>query len=145
MEQKELEKQLFYKETGESQDIYRRELNEMLRRTMTEGGTNFSKQNLLTFSTQSTDYDQAKHSLTRIEQQLSHSLSEIESSSQTLSGKERLQLLHELIKPNEWFQFNYTDLVYSRLSTKQLLPLQVSALKQKTISKLAQSMPKSYI
>lgn len=31
MEQKELEKQLFYKETGESQDIYRRELNEMLR------------------------------------------------------------------------------------------------------------------
>jgi len=121
MEQKELEKQLFYKETGERQDIYRRELNEMLRRTITEGGTNFSKQNLLTFSTQATDYDQAKHSLTRIEQQLSHSLSEIESSSQTLSGKERLQLLHELIKPNEWFQFNYTDLVYSRLSTKAVV------------------------
>ena len=36
---------------------------------MTEGGTNLKQtKNLLTFSTHATDYDQAKHSLTRIEQ-----------------------------------------------------------------------------
>ncbi|MBO1300274.1 VirB4-like conjugal transfer ATPase, CD1110 family [Enterococcus sp. DIV1271a] len=121
IEQKDLEKQLFYEETGERQDIYRQELNEMLRQTMTEGGRNFSKQNIVTFTTQATDYAQAKRSLERIEQQLSNSLSEIESSSQLLSGKERLQLLHELIKPNELFQFNYIDLVYSRLSTKAVV------------------------
>ncbi|OTP10255.1 hypothetical protein A5844_001954 [Enterococcus sp. 10A9_DIV0425] len=114
----EFEKQLFYEETGESQDQYRRELNGMLNQTIQEGKNNFIKRNYLTFSVQATDFDQAKHALNRMKQNLMESFSEIDSQCSEMNGIERLELLHELLKPDDFFYFKYTDLVYSRLSTK---------------------------
>lgn len=112
------EKALFYEEKNDPVNIYRQELNTMLRNSITEGQNGFLKENYLTFSVQAKSFDLAKRFLSRTEQTLMSSFSEMGAECWEMKGIERLELLHQLMKPKDFFYFKYEDLAYSHLNTK---------------------------
>lgn len=117
----EFEQAMFYELANDAQDDYRQELNTMLRRSITEGQNGFLKENYLTFSTQARSYEQAKRFLYRTEQSLMSNLSTMGVESTGVNGYERLEMMHDLLIPNDLFHFNYQDTIYNQLSTKSAI------------------------
>lgn len=126
-----LKQELFYKKTGSDYDDYREELNELFCKKIHEGENNFIKENYLTFSMPAKQLDQAKKLLARVEQTLINSLTDIGSTCQKMDGLSRLQLINHLLKSDNPFDFNYSDLVYNGLSTKaSIAPMSLNAKKK---------------
>lgn len=114
----EFQKEVFYEEQGDSFDSYRKEFNQMLHNSIMQGQNGIYKENYLTFSNQAKSFDQAKQFLNRTEQHLLDSLSEMGAESTVLNGLERLEIIHNFLKPDDLFHFKYEDLIYSGLTTK---------------------------
>src|SRR5699024_7620613 len=112
------EREMFYEKGNDAQDIYRNELNSMLRKSITEGQNGFLKENYLTFASQARSFDQARRFLERTGQTLMSNLSNMGVESRTLDGLQRLEYMHDLLIPHDFFSFDYKELAYNRLSTK---------------------------
>lgn len=112
------ERELFYEKKGDSEDVYRSELNDMLSKTITGGQNGFLKENYLTYSTTAKTIEQAQQYLDRTEQTLMGGFAEMGAECKELKGINRLEVMHHLMKPNDLFHFKYEDLLYSGLTTK---------------------------
>lgn len=112
------EREMFYEKGNDAQDVYRNELNSMLRKSITEGQNGFLKENYLTFASQARSFDQARRFLERTGQTLMSNLSNMGVESRTLDGLQRLEYMHDLLIPHDFFSFDYKELAYNRLSTK---------------------------
>lgn len=101
-----------------AQDIYRTEVNDMLMNKAMEGQNNIVREKYATFSTAAATYEDAMRNLARIEGDLSSQFKALGCQVSTLSGAQRLELIHNIFRPDERFTFKYDDLLWSGLSTK---------------------------
>ncbi|WP_244861470.1 VirB4-like conjugal transfer ATPase, CD1110 family [Paenibacillus vini] len=102
-------------------DPYRREMNGMLAEKALEGQNSILREKYLTFSTYATTYHAAIPILARLETDLVGHFKALGCDTHTLSGLERLELLHNQFRPDERFSFTYDHLVESSLTTKDAI------------------------
>lgn len=100
---------------------YRKEMNTMLAGKALEGQNSMIREKYLTFSTNAPSYEAAIQSLARLETDLTSHFKALGCDVKTLSGKERLELIHEVFRPEERFTFEYDYLVESSLTTKSFI------------------------
>lgn len=115
------EKELFYELTEDEQDVYRHELNAMLKKNVEEGQSNFVREKYTTFSVKASNLEEATRFLDRTEMELMGNFETMEVECQALTGIERLKVCHDIMKPDDLFHFSYEDLLYSGLATKSAI------------------------
>lgn len=100
---------------------YRKEMNNMLAQKALEGQNSILREKYITFSTAATSYETAIPALARLETDLMGHFKALGCEVQPQSGIQRLELLHDLFRPEERFSFNYDYLVDSSLTTKSFI------------------------
>lgn len=103
---------------NDSLDTFRSEMNEMLMDKALEGQNNIVREKYATFSSSADSYEDAKRNLARIEGDLSSQFKALGCQVSTLSGAQRLELIHNIFRPDDRFTFKYDDLIWSGLSSK---------------------------
>lgn len=99
-------------------DEYRKEMNTMLANKALEGQNSLLREKFITFSTAAPTYEAAIGALARIDTDISAHFKSLGCNVQTLTGKQRLELIHAHTRPDERFDFEYDKLVESSLTTK---------------------------
>lgn len=112
---------MFMPMRGDELDRYRKEMNEMLAQRALEGQNSIVREKYLTFSTTATSYEAAIPALARLETDLSGHFKALGCETKTLNGTERLELLHNIFRPEERYTFDYKQLVESGLTTKSII------------------------
>ena len=102
-------------------DHYRKEMNRMLGQKALEGQNSILREKYLTFSTNATSYETAIPALSRLESDLTGHYKALGCDVQQQSGLERLELIHDIFKPEDKFTFTYDLLLGSSLTTKSFV------------------------
>ncbi|OPX92485.1 MAG: AAA-like domain protein [Pelotomaculum sp. PtaB.Bin104] len=109
---------MFMPMRGDQLDEYRKEMNNMLAAKALEGQNSILREKYMTFSTSATSYETSIPPLARLETDLIGHFKALGCDVQTLSGSERLELIHNFYRPNERYTFDYDQLLESSLTTK---------------------------
>lgn len=123
---KKIDKEIF-KETmymplnGDNLDKYRKEINSMLSEKALQGQNSIFRDKYLTFSTSATSYANAISSLARLESDLMGHFKSLGCEVKESSGLERLELIHDVFRPEDRFSFTYKDIVETGLTTKSFI------------------------
>ena len=113
--------QMFLKYQGERLDEYRKEINTMLSEKALEGQNSILREKYMTVTTAASSYETSIPALARLETDILGHLKSLGCDAGTLSGAERLELLHETFRPDDRFTFSYSDLLGSGLTTKSFI------------------------
>ncbi|MDR1070271.1 MAG: DUF87 domain-containing protein [Gracilibacteraceae bacterium] len=113
--------QMFLRQAGDKLDAYRHEMNEMLNARALEGQNSILREKYVTFTTSAPSYEAAIPALARVESDLGGHFKALGCEVRSMSGAERLELLHNHFRPEEKYTFTYTQLVASGLRTKDLV------------------------
>lgn len=105
--------QMFLKYQGERLDEYRKEINTMLSEKALEGQNSILREKYMTVTTAASSYETSIPALARLETDILGHLKSLGCDAGTLSGAERLELLHETFRPDDRFTFSYSDLLGS--------------------------------
>lgn len=105
----------------DSLDHYRKEMNGMLAHKALEGQNSMLREKYLTFSTGATTYETAIPALARLETDLTGHFKALGCEVGMIGGAERLELIHNVFRPNERFTFAYDQLLESSLTTKSFV------------------------
>jgi type IV secretory pathway VirB4 component len=116
-----LKKDLFLPHASDSLNPYRDEVNQMLAEKVQQGQNNIVREKYLTFTTTAPTYQASIPALARLETDLTNHFKNLGCQTQSLSGLERLELLHAQLRPEEKFTFTYDSLLTSSLTTKSAL------------------------
>ena len=114
-------KKMLLEKQGDGLDEYREEGNQVLLENVFEGKTSTIRERYLTFSVYADNYNAAATALARIETDIYNNFKILDSELNTLTGLERLSLLHDTFNPEEKFTFLYDHLVRSNLHTKDFI------------------------
>ena len=106
---------------GDANDQYRTEINDMLMDKALEGQNNIIREKYATFSTKAESFEEAKRNLARIEGDMTAQYKALGCQVNSLTGAQRLQLIHNVFRPNDRFTFKYDDLIWSGLTTKSFV------------------------
>ena len=112
---------MFMPMQGDSLDHYRKEMNGMLAQKALEGQNSILREKYLTFTTGATSYETAIPALARLETDLTGHFKALGCEVEMLSGAERLELIHNIFRPEERFTFAYDQLLESSLTTKSFV------------------------
>lgn len=112
---------MFMPMQGDVLDHYRKEMNGMLAQKALEGQNSILREKYLTFSTGATTYETAIPALARLETDLTGHFKSLGCEVEMLSGVERLELIHNVFRPDERFTFAYDQLLESSLTTKSFV------------------------
>ena len=120
---KDYESSIAIKPQEDDFDSIRTEYADMLRNQLAKGNNGLTKTKYLTFGIEADNIRIAKPRLERIENDLWNGLKRMGVSAESLDGKERLKLCHNMIRMdgNESFRFDWKWLVPSGLSTKDFI------------------------
>lgn len=120
---KDYESSIAIKPQQDDFDSIRTEYADMLHNQLAKGNNGLTKTKYLTFGIESDNIRIAKPRLERIENDLWNGLKRMGVSVESLDGKERLKLCHNIIRMdgNEQFNFDWKWLVPSGLSTKDFI------------------------
>lgn len=120
---KDYESSISIKPQQDDFDAIRTEYADMLHNQLEKGNNGLTKTKYLTFGIEAESIKIAKPRLERIENDLWNGLKRMGVSVQTLNGKERLKLCHNILRMdgNESFRFDWKWLVASGLSTKDFI------------------------
>lgn len=120
---KDYESSIAIKPQEDDFDSIRTEYADMLHNQLAKGNNGLTKSKYLTFGIESDNIRIAKPRLERIENDLWNGLKRMGVSVESLDGKERLKLCHNIIRMdgNEQFNFDWKWLVPSGLSTKDFI------------------------
>lgn len=102
----------------DAQNEYRKEINTMLADKSLEGKNSIICEKYVTVTTAATSYHNAIGALNRLETDFASHFKAMGCETASLSGAERLRLIHGIFRPDERFDFDYRDLIYSNLTTK---------------------------
>lgn len=112
---------MLIKDRQDGLDNYRSEINQMLREKALEGQNSIMRRKYLTFSTPASTYEAAISALSRLEVDILGNLKSLGCDTKILNGAERLEVIHNLCRPEEPFLFNYDWLVENSLTTKDFI------------------------
>ena len=117
------ESSVFIKPQADDFDSIRTEYTEMLHNQLAKGNNGLVKTKYLTFGIEAENIKIAKPRLERIENDLWNSFKRLGVMVESVDGKERLRLLHNMLRMdgNEPFRFDWKWLVPSGLSTKDFI------------------------
>ena len=120
---KDYESSISIKPQQDDFDTIRTEYADMLHNQLEKGNNGLTKTKYLTFGIEAENIKIAKPRLERIENDLWNGLKRMGVSVDSLSGKERLKLCHNILRMdgNESFRFDWKWLVTSGLSTKDFI------------------------
>ena len=120
---KDYESSIAIKPQDDDFDSIRTEYADMLHNQLAKGNNGLTKTKYLTFGIEADNIRIAKPRLERIENDLWNGLKRMGVSVESLDGKERLKLCHNIIRMdgNEQFNFDWKWLVPSGLSTKDFI------------------------
>ena len=101
----------------------RAEYSQMLRKQLAQGNNGLTKTKFLTFGIEASSMKQAKPRLNHIENDLLNNFRRLGVVANTLTGKERLRLMHSMFHmgDNDRFDFEWKWLVESGLSVKDFI------------------------
>jgi type IV secretory pathway VirB4 component len=102
-------------------DEYRREYNQMLGEKALEGKNSVVRERLITLGVKADNYEDAISSLMRLETDIISNFKALNCEAQLLSGAERVEVLHSMLRPQEAFMFKYNYLLNSSLTTKDFV------------------------
>jgi len=108
---------------GDEFDSIREEYAQMLQRQLERGNNGLVKTKYLTFGIEAQSYRMAKMRLERLEIDILNNFKRLGVKAAVLNGKERLQVLHDILRMDEQepFLFNWDWLAPSGLSTKDFI------------------------
>ena len=108
---------------GDEFDSIREEYAQMLQRQLERGNNGLVKTKYLTFGIEAQTYRMAKMRLERLEIDILNNFKRLGVKAEVLNGKERLQVLHDILRMDEQeqFLFNWDWLAPSGLSTKDFI------------------------
>ena len=109
------------KETEDDFNEIRNEYRQMLLNQSSKGNNGLSKNMYLTFTIKAEDLKQAKSRLERIESDILNNFRQMGVKGYVLDGEERLKVIHNILNPDDRFIFNFEDLKYSGLTTKEYI------------------------
>lgn len=114
---------IFIPEQQDAFNSIRTEYTEMLANQLAKGNNGLTKTKFLTFGIEAQDIRTAKPRLERIENDILNNLKQLGVAAMSLSGFERLRLLHNVfhMDSSERFQFDWKWLVPAGLSTKDFI------------------------
>lgn len=112
---------MFLKMNNDSEDEYRKIMNRMLSDKALEGENSIVREKYITISTTAASYRHAKSALSRIEADYGNHFKSLGCDIEVLNGMQRLEIIHGLTRPYEPFRFDYETLIYSGLTTKQVI------------------------
>lgn len=101
-------------------DDIRLEFRDMLKNQLAKGNNGLKKSKYITFGIETTNVEQARTKLERIEIDLLSNLKSMGVRAESLTGIERLKVLHDILNPDKFFSFSYKDLK-PRESTKSVI------------------------
>ena len=108
---------------GDDFDTIRQEYTDMLKNQLAKGNNGLIKTKYLTFTIEANNVKTAKPRLERIETDILNNFKRLGVKATVLNGKERLQVLHDILRMDEQepFLFNWDWLAPSGLSTKDFI------------------------
>lgn len=117
------QKTMYSKSKDDGLDKFRDEYNEILLDKVTNSETKYINEKFLTFAIEAKDYDEAHLELVQIENDLSNFFKNLGSEVVSLTGAERLEVLHQIYhQSSEPFTFDYSMLDNDPgLTTKDLV------------------------
>jgi len=117
----EFRENMFSKLEGDALDEHRQEMNGILAQKALEGQNSIMRDKYVTFATHASSYLTAIQPLARIEADMTGLMKSLGCDVRTLSGLERLELLHCINRPGERFDWDYGTLLSSSLTTKDAI------------------------
>lgn len=135
MDQQQFRTSMFFKSPMEDDGLnaHRKEMNEILADKAMEGQNSIIREKYFTLTTPASNYADSRAALSRIESDYSGLFKSLGCSTQTLSGSQRLQLIHHHTRHDDPFLFDYADLYYSGLTTKHAVaPMVLDFTSQRT-------------
>ena len=91
-------------------DDIRLEFREMLKSQIVKGNNGLKKSKYVTFSVEADNMEQAISKLERLEIDILSNLKNMGVRAESLTGEERLKILHDMLNPSKTFKFSYKDL-----------------------------------
>lgn len=91
-------------------DDIRLEFREMLKSQIVKGNNGLKKSKYVTFTVEADNLEQATSKLERLEIDILSNLKSMGVRAESLTGEERLKILHDILNPNKTFEFSYKDL-----------------------------------
>ena len=107
-------------DNNDGYDDIRLEFRDMLKNQLAKGNNGLKKSKYITFGIEATNVEQARTKLERIEIDLLSNLKSMGVRAESLTGIERLKVLHDILNPDKFFSFSYKDLK-PRESTKSVI------------------------
>ena len=103
---KEMEHAITIPDQEDDFNDIRKEFREMLKDQLAKGNNGLKKSKYIVFGTKADTYEQAKPVLERIEIDVLSNLKSMDVRAETLTGLERLKLLHDMMNPDKTFSYN---------------------------------------
>ena len=91
-------------------DDIRLEFREMLKSQIVKGNNGLKKSKYVTFTVEANNMEQAISKLERLEIDILSNLKNMGVRAESLTGEERLKILHDILNPSKTFYFSYNDL-----------------------------------
>lgn len=119
IDHEQLRSTMFFKsDESDGYDQYRHEMNEVLSDKAREGQNSILREKYFTLTTPAGDYAAGRAALARLDTDFSGLFKSLGCRVSSLSGLQRLELIHHCTRPGEPFRFEYKQLLASGLTTK---------------------------
>ena len=122
-DEEDFEKSIMISPKEDGFNSIRAEYSQMLKRQLSQGNNGLTKTKYLTFGVEATDMKQAKPRLQHIETDLMNNFRRLGVQVKSLSGKERLKVMHDMLHlgNKDRFCFDWKWLIQSGLSVKDFI------------------------
>lgn len=107
---------------GDGFDDIRLEFREMLKSQIVKGNNGLKKSKYVTFTVEADNLEQATSKLERLEIDILSNLKSMGVRAESLTGEERLKILHDILNPNKTFEFSYKDLKKKESTKTYIVP-----------------------
>lgn len=114
-------KDLLYENEGDCFDVYRQEMNDVIKEKVTDKKKGYYKEIIATFSQNYENYEKSAEELKIIEGRLISYFEAMGTEVESVDGKARLCLINNILNPDVDLYFQYKDLLYSDLTTHSMI------------------------
>lgn len=118
----EMEEAIQIPKKGDGYDEIRVEFRDMLKSQLAKGNNGLKKAKYITFTIEADKLSQATAMLERIELDILSNLKTMGVRAESLTGEERLKVLHDMLNPDRKFEFSYKDLKPKESTKSYIVP-----------------------
>ena len=100
----------------------RLEFRQMLKSQLVKGNNGLKKSKYIIFTVEADSLEQATAKLERLEIDILSNLKNMDVRAESLTGEERLKILHDMLNPDKLFSFSYKDLKPKETTKEYIVP-----------------------